>query len=243
MKIHWNGFLFLTLLWPIVSCSKLKEELPGKKDLIVTPVGRIFKSEKEWEQGTKDFNPPYRDLHLRMIRSAQDWKQYILDIFPEAKENPPASVPAYSHQPSERSFALYSDFLNTGKPIVVFVETMPNLATIKTLVVSEWNKNHWNELIKMNEEGIRTPYVVSLEASKKFKGYTIKLYENRTPGEKSYFIFLPGECNPDLQGCSTLDAADWKEEMERYCFVDTSGPNEDGGYREICDEKDWDQYQ
>lgn len=251
MKIYRRRFLFLILLWPLLSCSKLKEALPGKKDWIVTPDGDVFKSEKEWDQRTKHFNSRYRRLHLRMIRSVQDWKQYILDIFPEASENPPATIPAFSQQASERSLVLYSDFLHTGKPNVIFMETMPNLPTIKTLAVSEWNQNQWTELLRIDQYGMRNPYMLPGQENKEFKGYTIKLPYKADTEEKKYFVFDTDTCDFKLDRCHSSDTVVWDTEIKRYCFMGLapdpdvdpdSDENGDDHYRTICEEKDWDRY-
>ena len=229
-----QGFLFLAMAMTLVSCSKIKNKIQDvvsspRKSLVVTPSGGIYKSDQEWQEKIKYYGT--KNLHDRAIRSAQDWKKYIMDIFQEARENPPSSVKPFPWVITERSFVLYSDFLNTGKPTAVLMETMPNLPTLKALIVGEWDKGQWNELLRMDENGSKTPYLFypdapgaaqegTTEYEFNVKGFTIRV-SGPWPGEKNYLDF---------------GYIGWDTNLQRYCF-DEPGPGE-SAYR-LCSQKGW----
>ncbi|MBI2069402.1 MAG: hypothetical protein HYT79_02270 [Elusimicrobia bacterium] len=235
-----SKILFLILAAALVSCSKVEDKIhdlfsSSKKGLIITPSGGLYKSEEDWKNAdrTRFGEKRYLQLHERAIRSAEDWKNYILAIFPEAKESPPGSIKPYPWALNERSFVLYHDFLNTGKPTAVFIETMPNLPKIRTLVVSEWDKDQWNKLLRMDENGRKTPYVsFDYARSGEYKGFGIRLFDHFRPDDKKYF------------GFQESDNVSWHTDVQRYCFSDTAGPGDTLESMEefeksiICNQKD-----
>ncbi|MBI4369112.1 MAG: hypothetical protein HY547_02665 [Elusimicrobia bacterium] len=243
--MRWSNVWVLIFALMIIACSKFEDKIKNtlrspKKDLITTPSGGLYKSEEEWRESddTKYGDKEYLRLHARPIRSAQDWKNYVLAIFPEAREAPPKSLKPFPWALNERSFVLYFDFLNTGKPTAVFFETMPTSPRIRTLVVSEWGKSQWNELLRIDENGGKTPYVSSVDPnydpSEKFNGFTIMIYEDDRPNGKKYFDFNRG------------DIVSWHLDLQRYCFSDPMGPGETfesmKEFEEsiICDQEDMD---
>ena len=227
--------LITSLTMLVVSCSNPKDKFSFKEITIVSPDGHIYKSEQDWQQNTKGYSLEYRQLHARAISTAQDWKRYILDIFPQAQEKPPGSVKSFRQTLSGRSFILYADFLNTGKPTAVFVETMPNLPTIATLIVSQWEQDRWEDILTMDEKGLRNAYMDPDIAYPVFKGFTIKIREDALPDGKIYFNFAPNICSnfADSIGCTVEDRVGWDNDRNRYCFAEIFGEYE------YCDQKEY----
>ncbi|MBI4063961.1 MAG: hypothetical protein HY401_06615 [Elusimicrobia bacterium] len=237
MKTPWLT-IFLILI-SLSGCSKLKDSFFPQKGLIVTPAGNIFRTKEAWQQNVKDYNPKYRALHARAIGSTQDWKNYILAIFPEAQENPPSSIKPFPWPMNPSVFALYGDFLKTGKPTAVFVETMPGLPTVRTLIVSQWDNDRWNELLRLDENGVKTPYItfkrwtLSHRPSWKFAGYSIRLQNSDQDKNKS-FDFLPCLVTLDFPGCLSIEKVYWSAKNHRFFFIDMAD-------RIIFDQKDFDE--